>query len=532
MRFARVKPLDAILATAEKKSLHRSLGALQLTLFGIGCVIGTGIFVLTSAGAQKAGPGLMLAFAIAGAICIVAALCYAEIAAMIPVAGSAYTYTYSVMGELLAWTVGWALVLEYAVAASAVSVGWSGYFSGTILNEFLGIQLPAYLAAGPLALGGAPGGLINLPALVIALLVTWLLMIGTSESAKVNAVLVAIKVTALTAFIILTLPATEVEKFNPFLPAGVFGGFGSGIGAVGAAATIFFAYVGFDAVSTAAEETRDPQKNVPIGLVGSLLFCTVFYILVAAGAIGASPTGGQPILGPNGIPFPAGSAELARQCALPQYSEWLVCSNEALAHVLREIGYSSIGNMLGIAAFVALPSVILILLFGQTRIFFVMSRDGLLPEKLSTIHPKWKTPYIVTAITGAVVAVAAAFLPVGALADIANAGTLYAFMMVAIAVMMLRKTEPNRPRKFKTPALWLLGPLTIAGTIFLFLNLPFEAMIVLPAWAAIGLVIYYLYGYRHSHLGRGIVEVPETDVDSLEPRVAGIGGEGGPVTRD
>ena len=304
MKFARVKPLDAILATAEKKSLHRSLGALQLTLFGIGCVIGTGIFVLTSAGAQKAGPGLMLAFAIAGAICIVAALCYAEIAAMIPVAGSAYTYTYSVMGELLAWTVGWALVLEYAVAASAVSVGWSGYFSGTILNEFFGIQLPAFLAAGPLALGGAPGGFINLPALVIALLVTWLLMIGTSESAKVNAVLVAIKVTALTVFIILTLPKTQVEHFNPFLPAGVFGGFGSGVGAVGAAATIFFAYVGFDAVSTAAEETRDPQRNVPIGLVGSLLICTIFYILVAAGAIGASPTGGQPIMGPGGIPFP------------------------------------------------------------------------------------------------------------------------------------------------------------------------------------------------------------------------------------
>ena len=192
MNFGRVKPLDAILATAKKKSLHPTLGAFQLTLFGIGCVIGTGIFVLTAAGAQKAGPGLMLAFAIAGAICIVAALCYAEIAAMIPVAGSAYTYTYSVMGELLAWTVGWALVLEYAVAASAVSVGWSGYFSGTILNQFFGIQLPAFLAAGPLALGGAPGGFINLPAVVIALLVTWLLMIGTSESARVNAVLVLI----------------------------------------------------------------------------------------------------------------------------------------------------------------------------------------------------------------------------------------------------------------------------------------------------------------------------------------------------
>ncbi len=515
MIFGRVKPIDAILATAEKKSLHRSLGALQLTLFGIGCVIGTGIFVLTSAGAQKAGPGLMLAFAIAGAICIVAALCYAEIAAMMPVAGSAYTYTYSVMGELLAWSVGWALVLEYAVAASAVSVGWSGYFSGTILNEFMGIQLPAYLAAGPLAFGGAPGGLINLPAVVIALLVTWLLMIGTTESARVNAVLVAIKVTALTAFIVLTLPQAEMDKFNPFLPAGVFGGFGSGIGAVGAAATIFFAYVGFDAVSTAAEETRDPQRNVPIGLIGSLLFCTVFYILVAAGAIGT--IGGQPIMGPNGIPFPAGSAELARQCAMPEYAGMLVCSNEALAHVLREIGFSGIGNMLGIAAFVALPSVILILLFGQTRIFFVMSRDGLLPESLSKIHPKWKTPYVVTAITGSVVAFAAAFLPVGQLADIANAGTLYAFFMVALAVMLLRKTEPNRARPFRTPMLWLIGPLTMAGCVFLFLNLPFEAMLVLPGWAAIGFVIYYAYGYRKSHLGRGIVEVHEGELEPTAP---------------
>ena len=520
MIFGRVKPIDAILATAEKKSLHRSLGALQLTLFGIGCVIGTGIFVLTSAGAQKAGPGLMLAFAIAGAICVVAALCYAEIAAMLPVAGSAYTYTYSVMGEILAWSVGWALVLEYAVAASAVSVGWSGYFSGTILNEFLGIQLPAYLAAGPLAFGGAPGGFINLPSVVIALLVTWLLMIGTTESARVNAVLVAIKVTALTAFIILTLPQAEADKFNPFLPAGIFGGFGSGIGAVGAAATIFFAYVGFDAVSTAAEETRDPQKNVPIGLIGSLLFCTVFYILVAAGAIGT--IGGQPIMGPNGIPFPAGSAELARQCALPEYAGMLVCSNEALAHVLREIGFSGIGNILGIAAFVALPSVILILLFGQTRIFFVMSRDGLLPEGLSKIHPKWKTPYVVTAITGSVVAFAAAFLPVGQLADIANAGTLYAFFMVALAVMLLRKREPNRPRPFRTPALWLTGPLTMAGCVFLFLNLPLEAMLVLPGWAVIGFLIYFAYGYRKSHVGLGRVEVHETDADAPPPPAPSI----------
>ena len=514
MILDRVKPLDAILATAEKKSLHRTLGWFQLTLFGIGCVIGTGIFVLTAAGAQKAGPGLMLAFVIAGLICIVAALCYAEIASMAPVAGSAYTYTYAVMGEILAWTVGWALVLEYAVAASAVSVGWSGYFSGTILREFLGIQLPPFLAGGPLALGGVPGGFINLPAVIIALLVTALLVRGTSESAKVNAILVAIKVLALTAFIILTLSSAQFDmaKFNPFLPAGVFGGFGSGVGAVGAAATIFFAYVGFDAVSTAAEETKDPQRNVPIGLIGSLLFCTIFYILVAAGAVGT--IGGQPIMGPNGVPFPAGSEELARQCALPQYADALVCSNEALAHVLRRIGFGAVGNMLGIAAFLALPSVILVLIFGQTRIFFVMSRDGLLPDVLSRVHPKWKTPHIVTMATGAAVAFAAAFLPVGQLADIGNAGRRHAVMVVGIAVMLLRRTEKGRHRPFKTPLIWVVAPATIAGCVFLFFNLPAAAMLVLPVWGAVGMVIYFVYSRSHSHLGKGLVEVHESDPDA------------------
>lgn len=514
MIFGRVKPLDAILATAEKKSLHRTLGAFQLTLFGIGCVIGTGIFVLTAAGAQKAGPGLMLAFAIAGAICIVAALCYAEIASMIPVSGSAYTYTYATMGEFLAWTVGWALVLEYAVAASAVCVGWSGYFTGTILTKTFGIHLPVWLTSAPLALGGAPGGFINLPAVLIAGLVTWLLMIGTTESARVNAALVAVKVTALTLFIFLTLPSDQFDaaNFNPFLPAGVFGGFGTGVGAVGAAATIFFAYVGFDAVSTAAEETKNPQRNVPIGLIGSLLFCTIFYILVAAGAIGT--IGGQPIMGPNGIPFPAGSEELARQCAMAEHAQKLVCSKEALAHVLREIGWSKAGQMLGYAAGFALPSVILILMFGQTRIFFVMARDGLLPEKLSSVHPKWKTPYIMTAITGVVVAIGAAFFPVGQLADWANAGTLYAFMMVAICVMILRRTAPDKPRSFRTPMLWLIGPATVLGTIFLFFNLDLASILVFTGWAVVGIIAYFAYGRGASHLGRGIVEVHEDDPDA------------------
>jgi len=506
MIFDRIKPLDAILATAEKKSLKRTLGWFQLTLFGIGCVIGTGIFVLTSVGAQKAGPGLMLAFAIAGAVCIVAALCYAEIAAMIPVAGSAYTYSYASMGEFFAWTVGWALIMEYAIAASAVSVGWSGYFSGTILGG-LGINLPPWLSAGPLAFGGAEGGFINLPALAIALFVTWLLIIGTSESAKVNAVLVAIKVTALTAFVILTLSSAEFDpnRFNPFLPAGIFGGFGTGVGAVGAAATMFFAYVGFDAVSTAAEETKNPQRNVPIGLVGSLLFCTIFYILVAAGAIGT--IGGEPIMNAAGVPLETGSPELARQCAMPQYADALVCSNEPLAHVLKVLGFSWFGNAIGIAAFLALPSVILVLIFGQTRIFFVMSRDGLLPERLSKVHPKYRTPHVVTIITGLAVAVAAAFFPVGQLADISNAGTLYAFLMVAIAVLVLRRKDPHRARSFRVPAVWIVAPLTMLGCVFLFFNLPVAAMLFLPVWSVIGFFVYFLYSRHKSYLGRGVVEV-------------------------
>jgi basic amino acid/polyamine antiporter, APA family len=518
MILGRVKPLDAILATTEKKALKRTLGAFQLTLFGIGCIIGTGIFVLTAAGAQKAGPGLMLSFIIAGAVCAVAALCYAEIATMIPVAGSAYTYTYSVMGEFLAWTVGWALLLEYAIGASAVSVGWSGYFTGTILDQTLGIHLPQALRAGPVWLGGAEGGMFNLPAFGIALLVTLLLMIGTTESARVNAVLVLIKITALTVFIALTLPLANSANFDPFMPGGFFAAGGVGVG--GAAATIFFAYVGFDAVSTAAEETKNPQRNVPIGLIGSLGICTIFYILVAAGAIGT--IGGQPVMGPDGIPLITGSPELARQCALPAYRETLVCSNEALAHVLRMIGYSKLGNWIGYAAFLALPSVILILLFGQTRIFFVMSRDGLLPEVLSRVHPKWKTPHIVTIITGVGVAIAAAMLPVGQLADIANAGTLYAFFMVAVAVMMLRKRDPDRPRKFRVPALWLIGPLTMVGCLGLYLLLPIAAILVLPIWAAVGLLIYFGYSYRASHLGRGLVEVHEPEIHDIEPPIPGV----------
>lgn len=497
MIFDRVKSLDAILATAEKKSLTRSLGAFQLTMLGVGAVIGTGIFVLTAEAAQKAGPGMMISFIIAGFVCAFAALCYAEMASMVPVSGSAYTYSYAVMGELIAWMVGWALILEYAVAAGAVSVGWSGYVVGLIENA-AGIDIPNMLVRGPF-----DGGLINLPAMLIAGLVTWLLVIGTRESASVNAVLVAIKVTALTLFIILAVPVMKMHNFDPFAPLG-FGGIGA------AAASIFFAYVGFDAVSTAAEETKNPQRNMPIGLIGSLGICTIFYLLVAAGVIGS--VGAQPVMGASGAGLEPGSPELAAQCAAIS-DQAVVCSKEALAWTLREIGWPQIGNLIGLAAGLALPSVILMMMFGQTRIFFVMSRDGLLPAAFSKIHPKYKTPYVITLITGVFVALFAAFFPVGLLANVSNSGTLFAFAAVSIAVMVIRKSDPDRHRPFRTPAVMITAPLAIFGCLYLFYKLDPKSQALFAIWAVIGLVVYFAYSRSRSHVGRGLDEVHELDAD-------------------
>ena len=497
MIFGRVKPLDAILATAARKSLHRSLGPFQLTMLGIGGIIGTGIFVLTAEAAQKAGPGMILAFVIAGFVCAVAAFCYAEMAAMVPVSGSAYTYSYAVMGELVAWMVGWALVLEYAIAAGAVSVGWSGYVVG-LFQSLTGITVPKDLVLGPI-----DGGLVNIPAAVIALLVTWLLVLGTKESATVNAVLVGIKVAALSLFVVLALPVMNMNNFDPFAPLGF-----AGISA--AAASIFFAYVGFDAVSTAAEETKNPQRNMPIGLIGSLGICTIFYMLVAAGVIGG--VGAQPMVDASGAGIPTGSTQLAAACSAIGDAK-VVCSKEALAWTLREIGYKEVGNLLGLAAGLALPSVILMMMFGQTRIFFVMSRDGLLPAVFSKVHPRYRTPHVVTIMTGIFVAIFAAFFPVGALADISNSGTLFAFAAVSIAVLVLRKTDPNRNRPFRTPAIWIVAPISIAGCLYLFNYLSGYTKTLFFGWAAIGLVVYFLYGYRKSNLGRGIVETHETDPD-------------------
>jgi len=522
----RVKPLDEILATAEKKSLKRSLGAFQLTLLGIGAVIGTGIFVLTATAAQKAGPGMMVSFIVAGAVCAVAALCYSELASMVPVAGSAYTYSYAVMGEIVAWLVGWALILEYALGASAVAVGWSGFITGLI--DSIGIHVPHALSVGPpiqwgFLQGGEIGGLVNLPAVIVVAAVTTLLVIGTKESATVNAVLVVIKIAALTLFLIITLPmiSGHTANFHPFAPRGWGNPLSSsGTGILGAAASIFFAYVGFDAVSTAAEETKNPQRNVPIGLICSLLICTIFYLLVAGGVVGSY--GAQPLVNPaTGLPFKEGSPELFASAACHAANAPTVCSKEALAYILRHVSNPLFGNLVGLAAAIALPSVVLLMMYGQTRIFFVMARDGLLPERLSAVHPRFKTPYIVTIVTGVFVAIAAAFLPVGTLADYSNAGTLFAFACVSLGVMILRKTDPSRPRPFRTPALFIVAPLSILGCVVLFLNLNVESKLLFVTWTVIGLVIYFLYGYRNSNVARGIIEVPEISSDA--PASVGVG---------
>lgn len=484
MIFWRRKPIDRLIADAEKQALHRSLGAFQLTMLGIGAIIGTGIFVLIAEAAQKAGPGMILSFIIAGFVCGVTALCFAELASMVPVAGSAYTYSYAVMGEVVAWVIGWSLVLEYAISGSAVAVGWSGYTVGLIEN-MANIDISDAWTRAP-----ASGGVVNLPAMIVSLAVTCLLVVGTSASARFNATLVIVKIVVLSIFIALTVPVMDMDKFEPFAPTG-----GLGIGA--AAASIFFAYVGFDAVSTAAEETRNPQRNVPIGLMGSLLVCTIFYLLVAAGAIGT--VGAQPIMGADGAALATGSSALTAAC---RETMAFVCSSEPLAYVLRASQRDGMGNLLSLAAGFALPSVVLMMIYGQTRIFFVMARDGLLPPVFAKVHPRFRTPHVVTWCTGVFVAFFAGFFPIGLLADISNSGTLLAFLAVALAVMILRVREPHRPRSFRTPALWIIGPLAVFGCAALFLLLSWHTILLFMGWSTIGLIFYRCYGFRHSRLAK------------------------------
>ena len=338
--------------------------------------------------------------------------------------------------------------------------------------------------------------------MIITALVTWLLVIGTKESATVNAVLVAIKVAALILFIAITVPmiSGHASNFHPFTPRGWGNPFGTGgYGVLGAAASIFFAYVGFDAVSTAAEETKNPQRNVPIGLIASLVICTIFYILVAAGVVGSY--GAQPLTNPaTGQFFVEGSPELYASAACNAAGAPMVCSKEALAYILREVSNPIFGQLVGLAATIALPSVVLLMMFGQTRIFFVMARDGLLPAPLAAVHPTFKTPWVVTIVTGIVVAICAAFLPVGTLADYSNSGTLFAFACVSLGVMILRLTDKSRARPFRTPLLFVVAPLSVIGCVVLFISLNFASQMVFLVWTVIGLIFYFLYGYRRSKL--------------------------------
>jgi len=460
----RRKPIEAEVSAHPGQRLKATLSWPHLIALGIGAIIGTGIYTLTGVAAGLAGPAVILSFAAAGAVCAVAALSYSEMASLMPHAGSAYTYSYVTLGELIAWVIGWSLILEYTLVCSAVSVGWSGYAAGLIHGAH--IPIPDNLLAGPEA-----GGLINLPAVFIALAVTGMLLVGTRESATVNVVLVCIKLTALAAFVALTLPHFDATHFHPFAPYG-FGAHevdGKKVGVMGAAAIIFFAFYGFDAISTAAEEAKNPSRDLTIGIIGSMLFCTLIYMVVAACALGASP--------------------------FNVFSK----SPEPLAFVLRELHQPLAASLIAGAAVLALPTVIMVFMFGQSRVFFAMARDGLLPKALAEVSPRG-VPRAVTILTGLIAAVIAGAIPLSEIASLANAGTLAAFIATTVAVMVLRRVMPDLPRPFRTPAIWLVGPVGVLGCAYLFTSLSTKTMIFFAAWNAVGVVVFLLYGRTRSRL--------------------------------
>ncbi|HEX4739627.1 MAG TPA: amino acid permease [Allosphingosinicella sp.] len=450
--------------------LKRSLGWPHLVALGVGAIVGTGILTLTGVGAAKAGPAVILSFAIAGLICACAALAYAEMATMIPASGSAYTYTYVVVGELIAWIVGWSLILEYSLVVSAVAVGWSGY-AAPLLHDAFGF--PAALANGP-----GLGGIVNLPAIIIIIVVAGMLIYGTKESATVNAVLVLVKIVALIVFVAVALPYFKETNFHPFMPYGfpkhvVTGPDGKPLeaGVMAAAAIIFFAFYGFDAIATAAEETKNPGRDLSIGIVGSMFACVIIYMAVAGTAIGA--------------------------LAYSRFAN----SPEPLALILREIGKPWVARYLAISAVIALPTVILAFFYGQSRIFFVMARDRLLPPGLARVSGRG-TPVRITIFTAIIVGVLAGIVPLSELAALANAGTLTAFIAVTFCMLVMRRRQPNAPRKFSTPAAWLIGPVGILGCLYLFYSLPHTTQIYFLCAHVIGLVLYFAYGAQRSVAGK------------------------------
>ncbi|MBM0107230.1 amino acid permease [Steroidobacter sp. S1-65] len=463
----RRKSLESVSARQSHSALRPTLGWPHLMCLGIGGIVGTGIYTLIGVGAGLAGPAVILSFVVAGLVCACAALAYTEMSTMMPMAGSAYTYSYVALGELPAWFVGWTLILEYTVVCSVVAVGWSGYAGGFLRS--VGVDFPEALLAGP-----AAGGVINVPAIVIALAVAALLALGSRESATVNMILVFVKLAALATFIALAIPAFDANNFEPFAPHG-FGAKEIGdakYGMMGAAALIFFAFYGFDAVSTAAEEAKNPGRDLKIGIVGSMVACTLIYMVVAAAAIGSTRT------------------------------DVLAASSEPLAMVLRGLEHPGAARWIGIAAVVALPTVIMAFMYGQSRIFFVMARDGLLPERLSAVSESSGTPVLMTMVTGVIVAIIAGFLPLQRIAEVANAGTLVAFIAVAICMLVLRNKAPNAPRPFRTPAATLVALGAIIGCAYLFSSLPRVTIYTFLIWNAIGIAVYFIYARHQSGLAR------------------------------
>lgn len=452
----RKKRIEDLLDVATgEKSLKKVLGAFELTMLGIGAIIGTGIFVLTGiAAANYSGPALVISFIISSIACAFAGLCYAEFAAMVPVAGSAYTYGYAALGEFWAWIIGWDLIAEYAFAISAVAIGWSGYI--VKLLSAIGINLPAALIKAP-----HEGGLVNLPAILIIALISALLLVGVKQSAVVNDIIVAIKVAVVLLFIALGVSHVNPANWTPFMPYGWSG-------VISGASVIFFAYIGFDAVSTAAEEVKNPQRDLPIGIIGSLAVCTVLYIVVSAILTGMVPY----------LKF--------KETAAP------------VAYALEQVGIHWGSALVSVGAVCGITSVLLVMIFGQTRVLFAMSRDGLLPKVFGEVHPKYQTPAKSTIFVGIVSAVLAGFTPIGVVAELTNIGTLTAFVIVCAAVIVLRKTRPEIERKFKCPLVPVVPVLGIAFCLLLIFKLPVVTQLRFLVWLVIGFVIYFAYGNKNS----------------------------------
>ncbi|MEO7137452.1 MAG: amino acid permease [Gemmatimonadales bacterium] len=475
MDLFRRKSVTALQAeAAADHSLKRALGPFNLTALGIGAIIGTGIFVLTgTVAAQNAGPAVILSFVLAGAASVFAALCYSEFASLVPMAGSAYTYSYATLGEFVAWIIGWDLVLEYALSATTVAIGWSGYMASFLKD--LGIHIPAQFQAArgtvvTLADGSTEVALFNLPAVLIIAIVTTLLVVGIKESATVNNVIVVIKLAVVILFIVLAAPHVNPDNWHPFIPpnTGDREHFGFS-GVVAGAAIVFFAYIGFDAVSTAAQEAKNPQRDMPIGILGSLVICTVLYVVVAAIATGVVPYA---------------------QLDVP----------DPIAKVADHAGLGIFASLIKMGAIAGLSSVILVQLMGQSRVFYSMSRDGLLPPFVQKIHPRFRTPYITSIVTGLAVAIPAAILPVRDAAKLVSIGTLLAFVIVCMGVLVLRIREPNLHRPFKTPFVWFVAPMGALSAAYLMFYLDIETWVRLLLWLAVGLAIYFLYGRKHSRL--------------------------------